>query len=66
MLLTVEQFAFRVVQNVTALKHAYKSTIYGAIQALRINYGFQCAASDDEIYAIVERTLFALNETVEG
>lgn len=60
--LTMEQFAFQVIQRVTTLKYAYKETIYGCIQALRVNYELQCDATDDEIYEIVKQSLLRIPE----
>ena len=46
-----QNFVYRMLKEAMGCKYLYKDYVYSLITALRKNYGIECEAGDDEIYA---------------
>jgi len=55
--LSVESFVMKLFEHLGGTKYCYKEIVYGGIKCLRERYGYECNATDDEIYACFKRCI---------
>lgn len=50
-------FIMKTCQLLSSLTHAYRDTILGCMQTVRIYYGYECDATNEEMYDEVVETM---------